>query len=231
MKSRKRCLRAALFVFLARAIPKEFIGPNRREVERAPLTSRAFFVMDEKMDEKNDTQGEQQQPAELIELQAVAEPSNKRRGEAAEAEFIARASTFGFTPLKPWGECNRYDVAIDHGSGFWRVQVKLTSYSCQSRYHLLLAIRGVTYTPDEIDFVAGYIAPLNLWYIIPIEIVASQTVVSLHPHTRRGSKYNKYREAWCLLDCPRQARGWEDIPAVCRCPELSVRCAVCPLRE
>ncbi len=191
------------------------------------LTGCAFFIMRE----ANDNSGDEQPPREPIEIQAVYESSNKRRGEAAEAEFIARSAGLGFTALTPWGECNRYDVAIDHGTGFWRIQVKLTSYACQSRYHLLLAIRGVTYMPAEIDFVAGYIAPLNLWYIIPIEVVASLTVASLFPHTRRGSKYERYREAWCLLDCTRQARGWKDIPAVCRCQQLPVRCAVCPLRE
>jgi hypothetical protein len=30
-------------------------------------------------------------------------------------------------------------------------------------------------------------------------------VASLFPHTRRKSKYEKYREGWCLLDCTRQA--------------------------
>ncbi|MGA9979382.1 MAG: group I intron-associated PD-(D/E)XK endonuclease [Candidatus Sulfotelmatobacter sp.] len=183
------------------------------------------------MENQSDNSEGEQQPEEPIEIQAVSEPSDKRRGEAAEAEFIARAQVLGFSALKPWGECNRYDVVIDHGSGFWRIQVKLSSYSCQSRYHLVLSIRGVTYTAAEIDFVAGYIAPLNLWYIIPIELVASQSAVSIFPHTRRGSKYERYREAWCLLDCTREARGWNDIPAVCRCPQLAVRCAVCPLQK
>jgi hypothetical protein len=191
------------------------------------LTSCAFLVMRE----ENDNSGDEQQARELIEIQAVTGPDRKRRGESAEAEFIARATRLGFAALTPWGECNRYDVAIDHGRGFWRIQVKLTAFACRSRYHLVLSISGVTYTPAEIDFLAGYIAPLNLWYIIPIEEVASLTGVSLSPHSRRETKYNKYREAWCLLDCTRQARGWKDIPAVCRCQQLAVRCAVCPLRE
>jgi len=183
------------------------------------------------MREENDNSGNQHQPGEPIELQAAIDSNCKRSGEAAEAGFVARASSLGFVALTPWGECNRYDVAIDHGTGFWRVQVKSTSYARQSRYHLMLAIHGVAYTPAEVDFVAGFIAPLNLWYIIPIEAISSLTSVSIFPHTRRGSKYDKYREAWCLLDCTRQERGWNDIPAVCRCPQLAVSCAACPLRE
>jgi hypothetical protein len=40
--------------------------------------------------------------------------------------------------------------------------------------------------------------------------------------------FEKYREAWCLLDCSRKARGWKDIPTLCRCRELSMRCAGLP---
>jgi hypothetical protein len=60
---------------------------------------------------------------EPISLHAIAEPSRKRRGEAAEAAFLARATSMGFRICKPWGECERYDLVIDYGKGgFYRVQ-------------------------------------------------------------------------------------------------------------
>jgi hypothetical protein len=43
--------------------------------------------------------------------------------------------------------------------------------------------------------------------------------------------FEKYREAWSLLDCSLKARGWKDIPIHCCCQELSVRCAVCLCRS
>jgi hypothetical protein len=43
--------------------------------------------------------------------------------------------------------------------------------------------------------------------------------------------FEKYREAWCLLDCPRKARGWKDVPVLCRSKQLGVRCAACPMRD
>jgi hypothetical protein len=184
------------------------------------------------MRNNNDNSEKLQPPKELIEIQAVAEPTRKQRGEAAEAQFIARATSLGFVVLKPWGDSARYDAAIDHGRGFWRVQVKLTTCLYRSQYRLRLKnSQGVTYTPAEIDFVAGCVGPLSLWYIVPIEV--SQGRMSLHfsPHDHGTAKYEKYREAWCLLDCPPHARGRQDIPTVCRCPELAVRCAVCPLLE
>jgi hypothetical protein len=48
------------------------------------------------------------------------------------------------------------------------------------------------------------------------------------PHGTGKAKYERYREAWCLLTCSPSARGWNDVPAVCRCRQLPTHCAVCP---
>jgi hypothetical protein len=48
---------------------------------------------------------------------------------------------------------------------------------------------------------------------------------------RSQGMFEKYREAWCLLECSEKARGRADIPKRCRCEELAVRCAVCPKRR
>src|SRR5260370_34975591 len=50
--------------------------------------------------------------------------TGKKRGEAAEAAFLARARHFGFRVLLPWGESNPYDAAVDFGRGLLRVQGK-----------------------------------------------------------------------------------------------------------
>lgn len=183
------------------------------------------------MREEKDNSGDQQPPAESIEIQAVADPTTKRRGEAAEAEFIARATGLGFAVLKPWGDSDRYDVAVDHGRGFWRVQVKLATCYRRSRYCVKGSGSGKVYTKEQIDFFVVHTVPINRWYVIPIEACAGRKSLHFNPHGVSRAKFEKYREAWCLLDCTREARGWKDIPAVCRCPQLAVRCAVCPLRE
>jgi hypothetical protein len=182
------------------------------------------------MREENDNPEENQPAKEVIEIQAVAEPNTKRRGESAEAQFISRAISLGFSVLKPWGDSDRYDVVIDHGSGFWRAQVKYTDCYRRSEYRLTLTGCGVTYTKAQIDFVVAYVVPLDMWYIVPIEACAGKSGMHLCPKSRGKAKYERYREAWCLLDCTPQARGCEDIPPVCRCPQLPVRCAVCPIR-
>ncbi len=66
----------------------------------------------------------QPQIRDRIEIQAVAEPTRKRRGEASEAAFLAGATHLGFTVCLPWGDSERYDSVVDLGHGFLRVQVK-----------------------------------------------------------------------------------------------------------
>ena len=54
------------------------------------------------------------------------------------------------------------------------------------------------YTLAQIDFVAAYVIPLDIWYILPAKIVVFQGKVTLTPH-RKGHKYEPYMEAWNLL--------------------------------
>jgi hypothetical protein len=89
---------------------------------------------------------------------------------------------------------------------------------------------GTRYTREEIDFFVVHIVPENAWYLVPIEVAELRSALFFSPHRSRKGKYEKYREAWCLLDCPRKVRGWKDIPVLCRSKEVGVRCAVCPLR-
>ncbi len=154
----------------------------------------------------------------------------KRRGEIVEAEFLAKVARLGFRVSKPWGDSDRYDFVVEAGSGLWRVQVKSTTCRRGKKYCLALASNGEPYKAEEIDFLVVYVEPEKLWYVLPIEIVASLMGLGLYPGLRR-SKFDRYREAWCLLTCKPKARGWKDIPVRCRCPALSVRCAVCPNRE
>jgi hypothetical protein len=165
---------------------------------------------------------------EVITIHAVADPDPKRRGEATEAEFLARATGFNFRVAKPWGDSERYDVLIGFGRGFWRVQVKRAPYLRQGQYVARAASHTRIYTKDDIDFIAAHLMQENLWYIVPIEAFEGVATLHFHPKLQSRSKYEKYREAWCLLACAPKARGWKDIPVLCRCKDLPTRCAVCP---
>jgi hypothetical protein len=175
----------------------------------------------------------QTRTAKAITIHAVAAPTRKRRGEAAEAAFLARATHLGFTVLIPWGDSNRYDSVVELDRGFLRVQVKSATRYAETRYRVkTTGANGQVYTSKEIDFFVAYVVPENLWYIIPIQAVGQRKGIRFYPTTRRQSRalYEKYREAWCLLDSCLSVRLRKSDPSRCRSKNLEVRCALCPMR-
>src|SRR5579863_4750087 len=123
--------------------------------------------------------------------------TRKRLGEQAEAAFLSKATSLGFSVAKPWGDSERYDLIVGSGRRLWRVQVKSTCYVGERRFSI--TARGCTagYTEDEIDFLAAYIVPLGIWYLIPVKAFAPSKCLRLYPEGE-GSRgqYEKYREAW-----------------------------------
>jgi len=168
-----------------------------------------------------------------ITIQAVAEPTRKRRGEVSEAALLARATRLGFSVCVPWGDSERYDTVIGHARILHRVQLKSATGYAEKRYRVrTTGASGTVYTAAEIDFFVAHIVPEDIWYIIPAEAIGQRKGIRFYPHARRPSRgqFEKYREAWCLLACHPKARGWKDIPVLCRCKDISLRCAVCPNR-
>jgi len=167
---------------------------------------------------------------EVITIHAVGCPSSGRKGDAVEAAFVARACELDFRVAKPWGNIDPYDVLVGVGRGFWRVQVKRATSQGHGRYQARTGASRGSYTKDNIDFIAAHVVQENVWYIVPVEAFEGRLSVHFNPRGRRDCKYERYREAWCLLACEPKARGWKDIPVLCRCKDLPVRCAVCPKR-
>jgi hypothetical protein len=168
-----------------------------------------------------------------ITIHAVAAPTRKRRGEAAEAAFLARATALGFTVLIPWGDSNRYDSVVELDRGFLRVQVKSATRYAETRYRVkTTGANGQVYTSKEIDLFVGYVVPENIWYIIPIQAIGHRKSIRFYPTTRRPSRalFEKYRETWCLLDSCLSVRLRKGDPRRCRSKNLEIRCALCPLR-
>jgi hypothetical protein len=174
------------------------------------------------------------QPLVLQEIHAIGRPTRKRNGEVAEAIFFAKASSLGFAVAKPWGDSERYDFILNSRRGFVSVQVKSTQRYAEGRYRVKGGGSHRTYALDEIDFLVAYIVPEDLWYIVPIAAFASRKHLRFYPRGGRNSLLEHYREAWCLLTLPRGKRGAgvlaRKIRSKCRCPELAVRCAICPDR-
>ncbi len=122
----------------------------------------------------------------------------KLRGEWAELRFMARAAEQGLQVTKPWGETARYDFAVEHEGRFVRVQVKSTMFRENDGYSF--TVRGCRgpYVGDPFDFVAAYLIPEDIWYIIPAGKFQGQGSIGLYPRLKK-SKYGRYKEAWDLL--------------------------------
>ena len=111
----------------------------------------------------------------------------KRRGEIAEAAFLHKAASLGFSVAKPWGDSDRYDFIVETGGRFWRVQVK-SAHTSTVRGHTFVGcgcVRKNRYTARDIDFIVGYVVPADAWYVIPIVMYADRTAIKVFPSSPR----------------------------------------------
>ncbi|MGC1372745.1 MAG: group I intron-associated PD-(D/E)XK endonuclease, partial [Candidatus Sulfotelmatobacter sp.] len=150
-------------------------------------------------------------------------PNTKRTGERSEAAFLYQASQRRFAICKPWGDSERYDFILDNRPQpevhLFRIQVKCTdalradAYETRATY--TVGKRRAVYTKRDIDFIAAHVVPLDIWYIVPVEICTPQPMLRFYPHRQaKKMRLEKYREAWQLLDPPLtiQACADEDYP-------------------
>jgi hypothetical protein len=125
--------------------------------------------------------------------------SRKKRGEWAELVFAARAMRMGLRLAKPWGESSGYDFTVDQGQRILRVQVKSTIFKeAAEGYSCSLKDSKGPYKKNTFDFVAAYVIPEDVWFILPEKVVRGMWSVGLYPKLE-AAKYREYQEAWHLL--------------------------------
>ena len=122
----------------------------------------------------------------------------KQRGEWAELRFMAAAAEHGLHVTKPWGETVQYDFIVEHAAKFVRVQVKSTGFKDRGGYSCSVRRCRGAYEGDPFGYVAVYLVPEDLWYIIPESVVHGRRSIALYPQLKK-SKYGQYRGAWELL--------------------------------
>ena len=139
----------------------------------------------------------------------------KKRGEWAELVFMARAAAHGLTVSKPFGESARYDFVVEGRRGrLHRVQVKSTTNKYKYGNSYIVALRtdnqarrrryGVPsrrYTRKQIDFIAAYIVPEDVWYILPIRLIERLVGNIWLTPGKTPHRHQRYREAWHFLKC------------------------------
>ena len=83
-----------------------------------------------------------------------------------------------------------------------RVQVKSTLHRWREpSYNYVVDLRhtsGQRYAQSEFDFLAMYVIPRDVWYIIPTAVAARRIAIHVCPGNKRN-QYERYREAWHLL--------------------------------
>jgi len=129
--------------------------------------------------------------------------NGKKRGEWAELCFAAKGMRQGLTLSHPWGESNGYDFVVDRGRrGMVRVQVKSTIFPEGTGYSCSLKDSKDPYKQNSFDFVAAYVIPEDIWFILPEKIVQGLWSIGLYPNLPT-SKYFAYKEAWHYLQADR----------------------------
>jgi hypothetical protein len=147
-------------------------------------------------------------------LTPTPRPNTKITGERSEAAFLAHALHLDLAIAKPWGDSRRYDFIIDNGARLWRIQTKCTeclragAYETRATY--TVGKTRAVYTRADIDFLAAHVVPLDVWYIIPVEVCTPAPMLRMYPHRKaKKMRLEKYRNAWFLL---KQMESPEDGP-------------------
>jgi len=103
--------------------------------------------------------------------------------------------------MQPHGDTAPYDVVLDTGRRFLCVQVKSAAHPRGHAYEVN-AGRGRyikrPYSARDIHFLAAWLIPDNVWYIIPISALRRRKTLRLHP-SLPSCPFSPFREAWHLL--------------------------------
>ena len=127
----------------------------------------------------------------------------KQRGDIGEVAFLERALCLGYTCSKPYGDNASYDWVVGGSSRrLKRVQVKAAfGLHPTVNFYFVNSDRAnrQPYKPAELDFLAVYIVPEDVWYIIPPRAFGTRASLFFRPFPMAQDRWRKYREAWWRL--------------------------------
>jgi PD-(D/E)XK endonuclease len=134
----------------------------------------------------------------------------KSWGDLAELTFVPKTASLGITASKPYGDRRPYDFLVECGQRLLRVQVKsvFTIGRGERRFGFPIAVSQhrlsgrATYTADEIDFIAAFVASHDAWYVIPVDALSTRKFIRVYPAGKKrvdAGLYEHCREAWHLM--------------------------------
>jgi PD-(D/E)XK endonuclease len=131
----------------------------------------------------------------------------KRTGEHSEIAFLYRSDQRQFAISRPFGDSEKYDFILDNRPRpvvtLNRIQVKCTEclraggYETRATYTVGKG-RAVC-TKRDIDFIAAHVVPLDIWYIIPVEVCTPNpcSASTLTAKQKRGASKNTAKPGTC----------------------------------
>ena len=136
--------------------------------------------------------------------------NNKAKGVIYEYKFFDQMLSRGYELFIPAGDNLGTDCIIQNKAGeILKIQVKGTSKPQERpynglRYKINAATGSSNKTPIDcldVDILAVYIEPHNLWYIIPCLNLASRKSIWFYPDNEGSTgKFESYKNAWGVLD-------------------------------
>lgn len=128
----------------------------------------------------------------------------KNQGELCELIYYTKCYSLGYTISKPFGDNAKYDFVLDKNGKLYKIQVKSTNIidnQHRNNRYRINASHGANnkraYNLKDVDIIACYIIPLDLWYNIPIKETNNVKTLALYPHIiNSNGKYEKYKEFW-----------------------------------
>jgi hypothetical protein len=133
----------------------------------------------------------------------------KERGQWAESVFTARAEENRLPVSRPFGDAKSFDCVVGRPGRFVAVQVKSTVTKLRNGKGYICSVCSCheAYEAGAFDFLAAYVVPEDVWYILPAKLIQGLKSISLGTADGGEAKYEKYREAWHLL---RKKSGGEE---------------------
>ncbi len=135
----------------------------------------------------------------------------KQKGDIAEQAAILQALKRGWGVLLPVGDRLPYDMAFDVDGCLVKIQVKTAWLDQKSGNYVMDTRRTKTnrrvmvrdnYEPTDFDFALVYLAELDLFYVLPVDVFLSyRSGISLveAPKRQRKPRSAEYRDAWRLI--------------------------------
>jgi hypothetical protein len=124
-------------------------------------------------------------------------------GERAECAFLFQALSRGLAVSQPFGDSCAYDAIVDNGKRLLRVQVRSVGYRTAWGLYAVPVWRGRakrTITPAEIDIVAVWVRPEDVWYIVPARLLGRHRFLWFAPHVENShARFEQWKERWDLL--------------------------------